>query len=240
MELLDTLAEDGTDYKASTSTTNSWLGSGGEWMEQEENGASKWLNAASASLDHRKNFSVDFSLVRGAKRPKLAKAKNHWSCLCEEGASHSTTVLTLAGSGESYYWPMMNPRKEMNVVWKLHFSTFIKRFFSRRYWRTGDAGRHAEHVPLSSQTRGWFWGRHRGTCSTYHEDVLDERLEHRLDIGKSERHHKVLEMAHRSVESHLPFVTLTNSKQMVRVAKVKIWESLRSLEWTKSQFRVSV
>lgn len=58
MELLDTLAEDGADYKASTSTTNSWLGSGGERMGQEENSAFKLLNAASASMDHRKNFSV--------------------------------------------------------------------------------------------------------------------------------------------------------------------------------------
>lgn len=59
-------------------------------------------------------------------------------------------------------------------------------------------------------------------------------------IGKSERHHKVLEMAHGSVEAYLPFVALTNCMQMVRVAKVKILESLRTLKWTKSQWRVSV
>lgn len=49
-------------------------------------------------------------------------------------------------------------------------------------------------------------------------------------VGESERHHEVLEMAQRGVESSLPFVPLSNPHQMVCIPKVQFRKNLGRVE----------
>ena len=54
------------------------------------------------------------------------------------------------------------------------------------------------------------------------EDVIHEALENGRCIGESERHYMPFKGAVASLESHLPFVTLLDSDQMVGVLEVDV------------------
>lgn len=53
------------------------------------------------------------------------------------------------------------------------------------------------------------------------EEVIYQRLEDNEGVGECERHDKRVEMSQRGVKGHLPFIPLTDPRQIIGVAKVK-------------------
>lgn len=65
------------------------------------------------------------------------------------------------------------------------------------------------------------------------EEVIYQRLEDGKGIGEFERHDKILQMSQWGVNGYLPFVPISDLRQIIGVAKVEFREDLCLVEWGK-------
>ena len=72
---------------------------------------------------------------------------------------------------------------------------------------------------------------HDGDIEEIPQHVVDQGLENSWGVSQPERHDEVLKVTQVSIKPRLPFVPLSNTNQMVRVAQVELSEDGGVGEW---------